>query len=172
MIRKATENDILAIAEIYEDIHDEEEAGNLTTGWIRGVYPTSETAAYAIGKGEMYVMEDGGRIVAAAKINHEEDPSYADGNWEFDAPKDQILVIHTLVVSPSAMSRSCGKQFIAFYEQLAIEMNCKYLRMDTNEKNLRARKFYSKIGYKEIGIVPCQFNGIEAVNLVLLEKKL
>ena len=45
MIRKATEKDIKAIAEIYEDIHTEEEAGNLTIGWERGVYPTEATAA-------------------------------------------------------------------------------------------------------------------------------
>lgn len=172
MIRKATEIDIKGIAEIYEDIHTEEEAGRLTIGWVRGVYPTAETAADAISKGEMYVMEDEGKIVAAAKINHEEDPSYAAGSWEFDAPKDEILVIHTLVVSPAAMSKSYGKQFIGFYEQMAIDTDCRYLRMDTNEKNMRARKFYGKKGYKEIGIVPCRFSGIDNVNLVLLEKKL
>ena len=48
MIRKATENDIKAIAEIYEDIHTEEEAGNLTIGWERGVYPTEKTAADSV----------------------------------------------------------------------------------------------------------------------------
>jgi len=30
---------------------------------------------------------------------------------------------------------------------------------------------YKSLGYKEIGIVPCKFNGIDGVNLVLLEKK-
>ena len=42
MIRKATEKDIKAIAAIYEDIHTEEEKGNLTIGWQRGVYPTEK----------------------------------------------------------------------------------------------------------------------------------
>jgi ribosomal protein S18 acetylase RimI-like enzyme len=59
-----------------------------------------------------------------------------------------------------------------FYEKYAKENGCPYLRIDTNERNARARAFYKKIGYKEIGIVPCRFNGIEGVNLVLLEKKI
>ena len=45
------------------------------------------------------------------------------------------------------------------------------LRFDTNEKNTVARSFYNKIGYRETGIVPCVFNGIPNVKLVLFEKR-
>lgn len=41
--------------------------------------------------------------------------------------------------------------------------------MDTNETNLRARAMYKSLEYKEIGMVPCKFNGIDGVNLVLLK---
>ncbi len=44
--------------------------------------------------------------------------------------------------------------------------------MDTNAKNQAARSLYRKLGYTEIGIVPCNFNGIEGIFLVLLEKKM
>ena len=40
------------------------------------------------------------------------------------------------------------------------------------KKNVSARAMYKKMGYKEIGIVPCVFNGLEDVNLVLIEKSL
>ena len=46
------------------------------------------------------------------------------------------------------------------------------LRLDTNEKNTAARAMYAKHGYREIGIVPTQFQGIPDVKLVLLEKHL
>ena len=46
------------------------------------------------------------------------------------------------------------------------------LRMDTNAKNAAARRLYQKLGYAEPDIVPCIFNGIPNVQLVLLEKKL
>ena len=44
--------------------------------------------------------------------------------------------------------------------------------MDTNAINSRARKMYSDLGYDEVGIVDCRFNGIDGVKLVCLEKEL
>lgn len=43
--------------------------------------------------------------------------------------------------------------------------------MDTNQKNTAARALYKKLGYREVDIRLCGFNGIPGVNLVLLEKK-
>lgn len=56
-------------------------------------------------------------------------------------------------------------------ENDASENGCTALRFDTNGKNTVARSFYNKIGYKETGIVPCIFNGIPNVKLVLFEKR-
>ena len=44
--------------------------------------------------------------------------------------------------------------------------------MDTNARNRAARALYKKLGYEEVSIVPCTFNGIAGVQLVCLEKKL
>ena len=74
--------------------------------------------------------------------------------------------------APDAAGRGFGKQFVAFYEDYAIQNGCKVLRMDTNSRNLRARAMYGRLGYREAGIVPCVFNGIAGVALVLLEKML
>lgn len=172
MIRKAAAKDICAVAQIYDEIHTEEEAGRAVIGWVRNVYPTRGTAETALAADDLYVLEDAGEIVAAARINQEQVPEYESAGWEFDAADSKVMVLHTLVVSPSARSRGYGKQFVVFYEKLAKNCNCPYLRMDTNEKNKNARRFYQKMGYKEVGIVPCVFNGIEGVRLVCLEKKL
>ncbi|MBQ0005716.1 MAG: GNAT family N-acetyltransferase, partial [Clostridiales bacterium] len=80
-------------------------------------------------------------------------------------------VLHTLVIDPAAARKGYATQFVDFYENYAREQGAPYLRMDTNERNTRARALYRKLGYEEIGIVPCVFNGIEGVQLVLLEKK-
>ena len=82
------------------------------------------------------------------------------------------MVLHTLVISPDAPRCGYGKAFVAFYEEYARRQGCRYLRMDTNARNARARAMYEKLGYSEIGIIPTTFNGIEGVNLVLLEKAL
>ena len=171
MVRKATPADLDAIAAIYDDIHTNEEAGLTTVGWIRRIYPTRKSAEEAIAKGEMFVLEADGGVVAAAKINQEQVPEYANARWEYPAPDEKVMVLHTLVVSPKAKGKGYGSRFVDFYETYAREKGCPYLRMDTNERNLAARALYQKLGYREVGIVSCVFNGIPGVRLVCLEKK-
>ncbi len=171
MIRKATKDDIKGVVKIYDAIITKEEEQVLCVGWKRGVYPVESTAQRALDKDELYVLEDNNCIVAAAIINQEQVPEYKNCNWEFKATDDEIMVLHTLVVDPERSQKGYGKMFVNFYEQLSVKLGIKYLRMDTNAKNLVARKFYKKIGYKEPGIVSCSFNGIENVQLVCLEKE-
>ena len=169
-IRKATEADLQAIADIYENIHTAEEKGEITIGWIRGVYPTKETARQSLLRGDLFVEEDDGTIVGAAIINQQQVDSYKGGNWNYEAEDNEVMVLHTLVIDPNSSGKGYGKEFAHFYEEYARENHCPYLRMDTNERNTRARAMYAKLGYSEIGIVPCVFNGIDGVQLVLLEK--
>lgn len=172
MFRKATPGDIDTIAAIYADIHTEEEAGRTTTGWQRAIYPTRKTAEDSIALGDMFVAEQDGTVVAAARINREQVDVYADVPWEYVAADDEVMVLHTLVVSPTVKGQGLGSAFVAFYEQYARENGCTVLRMDTNERNLAARALYKKLGYREAGVMPCVFNGIPGVGLVCLEKKL
>ena len=172
MFRQATLSDREQIAAIYDHIHTEEEAGRATVGWVRGVYPTRQTALDAIQAGDMFVAEENGRLVATAKINQEQVPEYAEAAWTQDAPPEQVMVLHTLVVDPQAKGRGYGSRFVDFYASYALEHGCRYLRMDTNERNASARALYRNLGYREVSIVPCAFNGIPGVQLVCLEKTL
>ena len=170
MIRKAAAADISAVAAIYDKLHTEEEAGRATIGWIRGVYPTQDTARTALQRDDLFVLEENGRIVGAAILNQTQVDAYRDGSWTFAAADAEVLVLHTLVIDPEVSGRGYGKQFVAFYKEYARENGCKVLRMDTNSRNARARAMYRKLGFREAGIVPCEFNGIGGVRLVLLEK--
>ncbi|MCI8374160.1 MAG: GNAT family N-acetyltransferase [Lachnospiraceae bacterium] len=172
-IRKGSLADIPQIVRIYEHILDEEEQGSAVTGWIRGVYPTEQTALEALEAKELFVLQTDGTVAVAARINQVQVPEYAHASWEFpDAPKEQIMVLHTLVVDPAFAGRGYGSRFVEFYEQYAKERGCLYLRMDTNARNQAARRLYRHLGYREAGIVPCEFNGIPEVQLVCLEKAL
>lgn len=170
-IRKATEADISAVAAIYDALLDREEQGLLSTGWTRGVYPTEQTARDALAAGTLYVLEDGGRVTAAAKIDQTQMAQYTQCLWQHDAPPEQVLVLHTLVVDPAVKGKGYGTAFVAFYERLARDTGRPYLRIDTNARNTPARALYAKLGYTEAGIVAGTFNGIPGVQLVCLEKK-
>ena len=173
LISKAQDKDLDAVAEIYSHIHDFEEAGKVEIGWDRAIYPTRNTAQDALKRGDLFVLEDDqGKVVATAIINDKQVAAYAQGNWEYSAKDDEVMVLHTLAVDPYAAHRGYGKAFVAFYEDYARKAAARFLRMDTNAHNKNARAMYKKLGYKEIGIVPCEFNGLKDVPLVLLEKKL
>ena len=172
-IRKGTLADVPRAAEIYEHILDKEEAGMTATGWIRGVYPTEETAREAAEAGELFVLSEKGTRAAVARINLIQAPGYEGADWEYpDAPEDEVMVLHTLVVDPVFAGKGYGTRFVRFYEQYAAENGCLYLRMDTNASNQAARGLYGHLGYREAGIVACEFNGIPGVRLVCLEKTL
>lgn len=170
IFRKACENDIDAIAGIYSDIHTQEEAGRAVIGWDRAVYPTRQTAEQSLKRGDLFVAEAGGKIVGCAIINQQQVDVYAQADWRYAAPDEEVMVLHTLVVSPQAMGEGIGRLFVDFYEKYALEHGCRYLRMDTNEKNTVARALYRKLGYEERGMVDCVFNGLKNVRLVYLEK--
>lgn len=172
MIRNATLTDLDAVVSIYDAIHDREEAGRSTTGWVRSIYPTRATAEEAIRAGDLFVMEEDGVIIAAARINQIQGVEYAQARWSQDAPHRKVMVLHTLVVSPDVAGTGRGTRFVDFYEAYAARQGCPFLRMDTNERNTAARGLYKKLGYTEVSIVPCVFNGIEGVRLVCLEKTL
>ena len=171
-IHKASKADIPAVGAIYDAIHTAEEAGLTTIGWVRGVYPTIDTAQAAYAREDLFVLEDEGCILGTAIINQIQVDVYAGAAWQYPAADCEVMVLHTLVIDPGAAGKGYGRAFVGFYEEYARAQGCRYLRMDTNERNARARALYQKLGYREIGIAPTVFNGIEGVNLVLLEKAL
>ena len=172
MIRRAVAADIPAVCNIYEEIHTREEAGLSTVGWVRGVYPTRDTVLSALAADELFVLEQNSKVLAAARINQIQGEEYTQVRWSADVPPEQVMVMHTLAVSPAAMGTGLGRQFLAFYEDYARQHSCRFLRIDTNARNTHARALYRRYGYREADIVPCVFNGIGGVNLVCLEKNL
>lgn len=173
MIRHATAQDIDRIEDIYSRIHTRQEQGHTVIGWQRGIYPTRETAEKALRRGDLFVqtLEDG-TVVGAAIFNQIQDDFYADAPWQYPAPDCEVMVMHTLVTDPRFGGQGFGSRFADFYEEYALSHGCRYLHIDTNERNLTARRFYGNRGYREIGVCPCDFNGLMGVRLVLLEKKL
>ena len=170
--RKAAASDIDAVTAIYDAIHTEEEAGRTTTGWKRGISPVRAPAEAALTRGDLFVAEADRCVAAAAVLNQIQVDVYAGAPWEFEAPDEEIFVMHTLVVDPAAGGHGLGRAFETFYEQEAKRQGCRYLRIDTNVRNTRARRLYHSLGYKEIGIAPCTFNGLNDIDLALLEKAL
>ena len=170
IIRKAVLQDISSIAEIYNGICDAQAEGKMVVSWIKGVYPTEDTALAALQRDDLFVMEEKDKIVGTAIINQKQMDSYYNADWKFSAEDKEVMVLHTLAISPEFVRKGYGSEFVKYYEEYAREKRCPYLRMDTNAINKTARALYKKLGYEEIGIIPCDFNGIPGFQMVLFEK--
>ncbi|MCR5089829.1 MAG: GNAT family N-acetyltransferase [Oscillospiraceae bacterium] len=171
--RKAENSDLQEVVRIYDLTHDAEEQGETTTGWIRKIYPTELTARAALARGDLFVeTDDNETICGTAIINQLQGDAYKKAPWRFTAEDSEVMVLHTLAISPERKGSGFGTAFLKFYESLALSAGCRYLRIDTNARNTVARAFYRKTGYREIAVVPVDFNGIPGVDLVLLEKRI
>ena len=170
--RRANASDLDAVTAIYDKVHAQEDAGRATIGWVTGVYPIRFDAEQALARGDLYVCATEGRIAASGILNQKQVDVYAEGRWAYPAEDSTVFVLHTLTVDPDLSGRGIGRAFVRFYEDTARELGCTVLRMDTNEKNTAARRLYARLGYREADIVPCAFNSIPNVRLVLLEKEL
>jgi len=169
---KATSADIDRIVEIYDAVLSECEAGRCPVGWERGVYPERKDAEAALARDDLYVAKQGGVIISTGIINQMQLDVYAETDWEYEADDSEVMVLHTLATDPAYSGSGAGTAIARYYEDYAREHGCKVLRIDTQAQNNIAREFYKRLGYREAGILPCMFNGIQGVNLVMLEKKL
>ena len=81
MIRLASEQDLPAIAAIYEAILDHEDATGLHyTGWQRGAYPTLDTAKGILAAGTLYVGTKWAHLdIAGVTFSKKDKPMAAKG---------------------------------------------------------------------------------------------
>ena len=120
----------------YNELHDAKEAGLIPVIWRRGVYPSRETARKALARGDLYVLEESGRIIGSAVINQVQDEVYAGAPWQFDEPDERVCVLHTLMISPSEFGKGHARSFLDFYEAWAREHGCPELRIGEEHYNL------------------------------------
>ena len=169
MLRKATAADIGAIEASYNEVFDREAETGSTTGWIRGVYPTRETIERGVNAGTMYVYYIGEKLAASVILNSYQPAEYYDIPWEYPARDEDVLVIHTLVVSPGMSGRGVGSLMVAFAEGLAFGQGKAVVRLDTNVTNIPAQRLYSKLGFRLAGKHHALHEGTLDTELVYME---
>ena len=106
MIRLANEKDLDAVEQIYLDIHKVESEGKAFIGWLPGVYPVRATAEAALSRGDLYVYEDGGEVLASAIINRTQMDVYEGVAWLYPVQSDGAAVLHTLAVKHKGSIRT------------------------------------------------------------------
>ena len=173
MIRLATERDIPAAARIYEEILDEEDRRTASyTNWRRGKYPTAADARAALEAGTLYVAEEGGEVYGCVNLNGVQPPEYAQVAWSVEALPREVMVIHTLCISPGWAGRGKARELVDFCEAEARRMGKKTIRLDTYVGNRPANALYRRLGYTPVGQREFLFQGIIRELLNCYDKEL
>ena len=172
MIRLASAADIDAICALYGEIFAHERETECFTQWVEGLYPTRETAERGVSAGTMYVLEEGGRAAASMILNSFQPEEYYEIPWLYPAGDSEVLVIHTLCVSPAASGRGLGTRMADFAVGFAHGRGMGVIRLDTNVKNTPAQRLYLKNGWRLAGRHHSLHEGVLDTELVYLERRL
>lgn len=159
MIRKATKDDVLLVAELYDIMLDYEEAHEKYTSWKKGIYPTVDTAKLGVKNNSLYVYEDNGNILASVILDTKQPPEYKKIEWGVNAKYNEALVVHTLCVHPKHSGSGIGSAIVDFAKTLAKEKNCLAIRLNTTERNLHAAHLYEKNGFSVVATQKILLNG-------------
>ena len=164
MIRKATIDDVSAIATLYNEAIDYEDSHVKYTSWRKGIYPTADTARLGVKNGSLYVYENDGKLLASVILDNRQPPEYREISWGASAKREEVLVIHTLCVHPECAGLGIGSAILDFAKQIATETNCKAIRLNTTSRNTLATRFYEKHGFTTVSKQKMLLNGQIACN--------
>lgn len=148
MIRKATKDDIAVVAglarKVAADLH------RLGIDQWSDTYPLASHFEKDLERGGLYVFEQGGAVLGACAILPEADPPYRT----IPFAQGEAIVLHRVMVEPTAMRGGIGKAMFAFADDLARANNVPWIRVDTHPDNFRMRAFLTKEGFREVGYMP------------------
>lgn len=111
-------------------------------------YPTRDIFKEDIEKGELFILDNDGDIVAIVVLNMQEDLYYKEIPWE---EKDDFIVIHRVLVAPKYSGQGMGRRLLEEVEKYVISKNINSIKLDVKTTNIRAQRLYNGMGYKALG---------------------
>lgn len=149
-ITKAAAQEYEAIRTFYFDVIDGFEGKAYHPRWRKDVYPDPDQLRRLLGRGELYVGKENGKIIAAMAINHDCNEGYAQTAWPTKAERSEVFVIHLLAVHPSRCRCGVAGIMVRFAVEQARAKNGKAIRLDVLKGNLPANRLYEAAGFRKI----------------------
>ena len=125
--------------------------------WQHGS-PSRDVIINDINVGISYIYEKSGELVATAMLttldeDYENYPTFWSENSSY-------LAIHRLATSKQFRNQGIAREFMEDIYLFAKSHNIKYLRIDTHLDNKIMRKFLSRFGFEEKGIIKLTMKNI------------
>lgn len=112
-------------------------------------YPSLEKLENDILQKELYVLEEGNKIMGIIVLSETKDEEYFPINWL--SRSENNIYIHRLATHPEYWGFGYGQKLMDFAEDFAKENNFESVRLDTFSQNKRNQRFYETRGYQKLG---------------------
>lgn len=172
MIRLACADDLDAVDAIYDAILTLEEAARILHNLAAGKYPTLDHAAVPWRSTPSGWPGEDGKYYGTFILNGIQLPEYAQIPWQFQAPPDQVAVIHTLMVHRTGLAGARAGNWSPSVRRRSRRQGKSVIRLDTPEGNTPANLMYARLGYRLAGAAEFFFQGFIHEILNCYEKKL
>lgn len=133
-----------------------------TSDWDEN-YPSTEIIEDDIKNKALYVLEDGGRIIASISLLEEEPESVKDLEWE----KERSCFLVRLCVAPGYQGKGIGEQVMKRISLVAKKKGFKATHHLAAEVNKAANRLYKRMGYKDLGSIHIYDTGFIAYQMIL-----
>jgi len=151
-IRRATMADLPAIVALVRAVVPLTNAsGNYQ--WTSD-YPNETVFRQDIERQHLWVAERLGELEGVAAFTQDQDPEYADADWDAAEP---ALVTHRLAVAPAAQGRGVAQALLRQAEHEAAALGLRTLRVDTNSENAATQRLFPALGYRFAGEIKLAF---------------
>ena len=151
-LRRATPADLPAILTLIRQVVPlMRAAGNRQ--WSAD-YPNEAVFRQDLDQQQLWVAEVAGQLAGVAALTRDQDPEYAQADWDATAP---ALVTHRLAVAPAFRGRGVAAALLGQAEEVARTHGLRVLRVDTNSANAATQRLFPKLGYRFAGEITLAF---------------
>lgn len=166
----ATKKDEKELFEFYKYIIETVNKTQVKLGWNIDIYPDAEFINDSISAGEMCVIRENGRIIAAAVVNHRVNDEYDDIDWSIKEPKEKVATIHTFAVMPDSRGGNVSGRLLNNIAEYCKEQGDLAIHLDVIDTNTPAYNMYMRNGYKEIDCIKMFYESVGIREFWMLEK--
>ncbi len=130
-VKTASFNQLQAVKEFYYEVIDAVGGADDSVAWKKDIYPAPDFLLESICCGELFLAEEGGRIVGAMVLNH-----------------------RLLAIRPTCWRKGYAKQLVRFAIDYARDHHQKVIRLDVLKGNRNAGKLYTGMGFRYLHTLP------------------
>lgn len=152
-IRKAKITDKDLVYAFYDEIVEDMQTSEITSGWKKGLYPTEDDLFFSIVQGELYILLHEKVIIGAFVMDSRETDGYDKGSWNVEAEGEEIAILHKLAISYKHQNKGLAKILVDYAIDKAKKNGKKTIRLDVYKPNRAAARLYLSKGFSYISTI-------------------